>query len=88
MYIFRKNKSISFAFWKEHYSQFVNSHSNHYLSYKVYLPTALAQIASLTIDDVLQNDWSWDYNELAKHPNIHVDNIIKHLHLFRAYGKK
>jgi hypothetical protein len=84
LYMFRKNKNISFAFWKENYHEFLNSYYTHPLYYKEKLSTILSQIASLTINDVLQNDWEWDFNELAKHPNIHVDDIIKHIHLFRS----
>lgn len=84
LYMFRENKNISFAFWKEHYDEFVNSYNGHLYSYKDKLSTCLSQIASLTIDDVLQNDWNWDYQELSKHPNIHVNDIIKHTHLFKT----
>lgn len=84
LYMFRKNKNISFAFWKAHYQQFIDSHHRYNLYCKVDRSTALSQIASLTFDDVLQNGWNWDYNELAKHPNIHVDDIIKHIQLFKS----
>lgn len=87
LYMFRENKNISFAFWKEHYDKFVNSYNEHLYSYKDNLSTCLSQIASLTINDVLQNDWNWDYQELSKHPNIHVNDIIKHIHLFKSNYK-
>lgn len=87
LYMFRKNKNISFAFWKANSEQFVNSYRNHQYSYKDWLSVCLSQIATLTIDDVLQNNWGWNYSELSMHPNIHVNDIIKHIHLFKSNVK-
>lgn len=90
LYMFRENKNISFAFWKKNYEQFITSHNNFRHNHHTYdqrLSKCFAQIASLTINDVLQNDWDWDYRELALHPNIHCDDIIKHINLFRINEK-